>query len=564
MNEKKLRELGENLFSKKAPLTSLHQEIAENFYPERADFTLKRSLGADFAANLMTSFPVVCRRDLGNQFTTMLRPTAKPWFHPARRFEKDEDNETKQWLQFFENTQRRAMYDPVSMFTRASKEGDHDFAAFGQCAISVEVAHSRKTGPQMLYRTWHLRDMAWQENEHGKIGSRFRRWKPTAQTLVRSFGSKVHKKVENLNSKTPFDEIEVMHIVVEMDMFDGDFTKLQFGKDSFVELDRANARERPWVSIWYDTTNDHVMEAVPSWTGHYVIPRWQTVSGSQYSYSPATVAALPDARLIQAMTFTLLEAGEKATNPPMIATQDAVRSDVAVFAGGITWVDLEYDERLGDALRPISQDLKGFNFGLQMNESTRAQIHNAFFLNALTMPERSPEMTAYEVGQRIQQYIRNALPIFEPMEMEYNAALCDETFELLWRNGAFGAPATWPKKLRGADIEFHFESPLHDAIEEEKGQKFMQMKEMVAIGMALDPSVASLPKVQYALRDALNGIRVPATWQNSEAYVENAKRQAQAEQDAAKVLGALQQGAAAAADLGSAQRDTAQAQAVPA
>jgi hypothetical protein len=36
-------------------------------------------------------------------------------------------------------------------------------------------------------------------------------------------------------------------------------------------------------------------------------------------------------------------------------------------------------------------------------------------------------MTAYEVGQRVQEYIRNALPIFEPMEMEYNAALCDES-----------------------------------------------------------------------------------------------------------------------------------------
>jgi hypothetical protein len=55
-----------------------------------------------------------------------------------------------------------------------------------------------------------------------------------------------------------------------------------------------------------------------SWSLIYVIPRWQTVSGSQYAYSPATVAALPDARLIQAMTLTFFEAGEKATNPPMV------------------------------------------------------------------------------------------------------------------------------------------------------------------------------------------------------------------------------------------------------
>jgi hypothetical protein len=32
----------------------------------------------------------------------------------------------------------------------------------------------------LLYRCWHLRDMAWQENEEGKIGFVARKWKPTA------------------------------------------------------------------------------------------------------------------------------------------------------------------------------------------------------------------------------------------------------------------------------------------------------------------------------------------------------------------------------------------------
>ena len=139
MDAKKLRGLADDLFAKKAPLNSLWQEISDNFYPERATFTLTRSLGADFAANLMTSYPVLCRRDLGNQFGSMLRPVAKPWFHVTRRHVKNEDNETRQWLQSFEQAQRKAMYDPRAMFARATKEGDHDFAAFGQCAISVEI-----------------------------------------------------------------------------------------------------------------------------------------------------------------------------------------------------------------------------------------------------------------------------------------------------------------------------------------------------------------------------------------------------------------------------------------
>lgn len=531
MDCKGLNDLAEELFSKRVSLNTLWQDTAQNFYPERADFTVTRSLGQDHAADLMTSYPVQCRRTLGNQFSTMLRPTARPWFHVKRRHEDrdGENTETKIWLEWFELVQRRAMYDPSSMFTRATKEGDHDFAAFGQTVLSVEM---NKHANGFLYRSWHLRDCAWQENEEGKIGFVARKWKPTAQVLVRLFGDKAHQKVRDLNDKTPFETIDVVHMVVEADMYDG------------------NSMGRPRWSIYYDVANAHVMQELPIWGKHYIIPRWQTVSGSQYSYSPATVCALPDARLIQAMTFTLLEAGEKAAQPPMVATQNAVRSDLALYAGGVTWVDEEYDERLGDALRPIAQDFRGFDHGVTMSQDVRLMLHNAFFLDALKLPERAPEMTAYEVGQRVQEYIRNALPIFEPMEMEYNAALCDETFDLLWRHGALGDPASWPKKLRGAEIDFSFESPLHDAIEQQKGQKFQEAQAIIGAAIALDPSCGFVPKAEVALRDALTGIGVPATWMNTEGFVQEAKKAKQANDAKQQQLDQIEQGSNVAKNIG--------------
>lgn len=528
MNIKQLREIAEDLFTKKAPLTSLHQEIADNFYPERADFTISRSLGQDFASNLMTSYPVRCRRDLGNQFSTMLRPTARPWFHTARRYTSKESVEVKTYLEWFEETQRRAMYDPHSLFTRATKEGDHDFAAFGQCAISVEL---NKLANGLLYRCWHLRDMAWQEDEEGKLGFICRKWKPTAQSLVSIFKDQIHTKVREIADKTPFEEIECLHIVCKSEMYD-------------------KGTPKPRWSLWYDVAHDHLMLEVAISTRYYVIPRWQTVSGSQYSYSPATVCALPDARLLQAMTFTLLEAGEKATSPPIIATQNAVRSDLAIYAGGVTWVDEEYDEKLGAALRPLEQDFRGFNYGLQMNQDTRGMLHSAFFLDSLTLPQRAPEMTAYEVGQRVQEYIRNALPIFEPMENEYNAALCNETFEVMLQANAFGDPRQWPKELRGAEIEFTFESPLHDVIEEQKADKFVKAQQLIGSALALDPSIQFLPKTEVALRDALLGAGIPAAWVNTEAYVQEQKANAQAAAAQQAKLANLESASASVKNLG--------------
>ena len=535
MDVKQLRELGDNLFGKALPLRGLWQEIADNFYPERADFTIWRPLGTDFAANLMTSWPVMCRRDLGNQISTMLRPTARPWFHVQRQHEEkdDQDMDLKRQMQWFEDVQRRAMMDKSALFVKATTEADHDFAAFGQCAMSIELNRDREA---LLYRTWHLRDMVWQDNENGQIGSIWRKWKPSAITLKRLFGSKIHPKTEALIEKTPFEEVNVMHMVVDADMYDGD------------------ARGRKRWSIYYDCDNSHILEETPIWGKHYIIPRWCTVSsaiyGAQYSFSPATVAALPDARLIQAMTFTLLEAGEKATQPPMVATQDAVKSDLALYAGGVTWVDAEYDEKLGEALRPLNQDFRGFDFGVELNRDTREMINRAFYLDKLTMPQRTEAMTAYEVSQRVQEYIRDALPLFGPMEMEYNGALCDETFDILMRNGAFGDPRNWPKKLRGATIDFTFESPLHDAIEEQKVQKYQQATQLMATALGFDPSAINVFDSIAALRDALQGSGAPATWIRGKAQTDDMVKQQQDQAKAQQALAALEQGSNVVKNLG--------------
>ncbi len=562
MKAKDLFETAETLFTKRSSLLMLWQEVADNFYPERADFTFRRSLGTDFASNLMTSYPLMCRRDLGDQVGTMLRPTAKAWFETKPIDPRREDNDSSRWLQWSDAVMRRAMYDKRTMFTRSTKEADHDFACFGQTVISVRI---NKNGDGLMYRCWHLRDCAWQENEEGKICAIFRKWKPSARDLSRLFGSKVHGEVDKLiELNKPFADIECMHMVVEMDMYDGDIDSYDIGQDgNSVKVRRgATAAERkryPYVSIHYDIANQHIMEAVATWNQEYVIPRWQTVSGSQYAFSPATVAALPDARLIQAMTYTLLEAGEKIVNPPMVATQDVIKSDIAIYAGAVTWVDRDYDEKTGEALRPLPQDGRGMPLGIEMQADSRSMIMQALYLNKLTMPQRGPEMTAYEVGQRIQEYIRGALPLFEPMETEYNGGLCEITFDILRRHGAFGAPQDMPPSLQGAELQFHFQSPLHDAIEQQKGQKFLEMQQMIAAAMQLDPSIAALPDAVEALRDVLDGIGVPAKWVRSEISVKQIQDAQAAAEKAKQQMALIQQGAGAIKDLGSASRDSAAA-----
>jgi hypothetical protein len=533
---------GDRLFAKRLSLLSLWQEIAQQFYVERAHFTVSHSLGEEFADHLMSGYPLMTRRDLGNALSSMLRPNSKDWFSIRTGRPEREDNAARRWLEWASQVQKRAMYDRKARFARASKEGDHDFVAFGQCVISTEINRRQSS---LLYRCWHLRDVAWSEDETGEVSHIQRKWKPTLRELVRIFPGKCHENVTAAVERDPEREIECRHVIMPSEDYQPAARKIR----------------QPYVSLYVECENGHVLEETGSWTQHYTIPRWQTVSGSQYAYSPATVVALPDARLLQAITLTLLEAGEKAVDPPLIAVQEALRSDVALYAGGITMLDAEYDERLGEALRPLTRDLRGIPLGEAMQRAAESQIREAFFLNKLSLPPFSGTPTATQINQMVTEYIRNAMPLFEPIETEYSASLCEQTFELLRRENAFGSPDDLPGSLSGADIQFKFESPLHEAVERQKGQRALEAKQMLALFADTDPAVTSMIDVRTALRQSLESMGVPAAWMRSDEdmqEIEAEQKQAALAQQVIELAGQAGEaaekigkgGAALGADMG--------------
>lgn len=524
---------GDELFSKRLSLLSLWQDISENFYVERADFTVNRTLGEDFASHLTSSYPIIVRRELGDAISAMLRPRGQPWMAITIEREDRLDHAGRKWLEQATKIQMRAMYDRETQFVRATKEGDHDFASFGQCVISKEINWEKRA---LLYRCWHLRDVTWCENASGMIDEVHRNWEPSARVLEQTFGrKKLHAGVVKKLEKDAYQKCKCRHVIMPSAYYNGD-----------------KQYRTPYVSLWIDIENNHIIREEGAADLIYIIPRWVTVSGSQFAYSPATVAGLPDARLLQAMTLTLLEAGEMAVRPPMIATKDVIRDDVALYAGGITWVDAEYDERLGEVLRPIIQDKNGLPFGLEVEQDRRQMLATAFYLNKLNLPPADREMTAYETGQRIQEYIRNALPLFEPMEQDYNGAICEGSFNDLMRVGAFGPVQDIPQSLRGESVRFKFESPLHQAIERQKGTKFMEAKALILEGAALDPASVATIDARTALRDALNGIGVEAKWLRDEDAVEAQAEQMEAQQRAQAMMLQVQQGAEAAEQAGKA------------
>ena len=539
LRSRELVEMGDKLFSQRTAAVSLWQEIADNFYPERADFTVSRSLGTEFASNLMSGAPVLARRDLANQFAAMLRPKGKEWFSLAPKDAKlAERRNVVAFSEWSTSVMRRAMYDSAAKFARATKEGDNDFAAFGQAVLSVELDPETM---KLLYRCWHLRDVVWAENERGDIYQIHRKWKLSARDLCAKYKEKVPSKYHELAKKEPFKEIECRHVIVLYDQYDYN-----------PKVKPVRAERFGFMSMLVLKEDDVLLNETPVIDHPYIIPRWQTVSGSQYAHSPCTVIALPDARLLQRITFTLLEAGEKATNPPMIAIQEAIRSDVAIYAGGITWADAEYDERLGEVLRPLTMDHSGLKFGWEMGQKHEEMVRKAFFLDQINLPAYDgAAMTATEIRVRTEEYVRAALPLFEPMEAEYNGALCEKTFNLLNQHGGFGSPRDWPQELVGAELDWQFSSPLSEAAQKQKAFGFQEAANLLAVAAQIDPALRSEWDVRTDFRDALRSVKAAVVDEEvSDAALADAKQKEQLQE----VIGLTQNGAVAAEQLGKAAK----------
>ena len=536
-----MKEEKEQLFHKTLSLLNLWQEISDNFYIERADFTYRRNLGTDYAANLLTSYPLMFRRTLGDTFSAMLRPDDKNWFAMRTMRPDREDDAARKWLERATITMRRAMYARKAQFERATKLGDHDFAAFGQCVLTVEL---NRQADDLLYRCWHLRDVRWIENAEGEICKIYRQWKPEAYMLQKQFDGRNGRRdvseavKKKIREKNQFEPINVINVVMKSDEYEAPVGK---------------KIRHPWVSIMFEEETGHILEEKGMLTKKYVIPRW-LCSDSQYAFSPATICALPDGRLIQAITLTLLEAGEFAVRPPMVTPGDILRSDIQLYSGGVTTYDAEYDETTGEILRPINIPKDGAQFGLKLRDDTKEALMEAFFLNKIGLPPRTGqgEMTAYESGQRVADWIRGALPIFAPMEKNYNGELCDQTAELMLHAGAFGPKDRIPPSLRGMETQFSFTSPLHEAIEQQKGPIFQQSGALIAEAIKSDPACQFIVDAPKALRDTLYGIGVPADWMRNQDEAEKMTMDAQQQQKIQSALALAQQAGGAAKDFGAA------------
>jgi hypothetical protein len=161
-------------------------------------------------------------------------------------------------------------------------------------------------------------------------------------------------------------------------------------------------------------------------------------------------------------------------------------------------------------------------------------------------------MSQMEVSQRVSEYVRGALPLFEPLEAEYNAGLMNLAFDVGFANGLFGRAEDIPESLLGQNISFKFTNPLRDATDRVKGQMLMESAAVLQNMAAFDPSAPSILDAKEAARDVIDGIGAPRKWFRTREEVDAMTEEANQKQALMETIGAAQAGGEAAEQIANA------------
>jgi hypothetical protein len=500
----------QSLFSARQRLDLFWDELARQFYPEMADFVTDHELGDDFASHLSDASPMLARRELGESLGSMLRPSGQPWFECVVEGEPPPKAGSMEalWLEFQTERTRNTLYGRSSQFVRAMKTADHTYATFGNTVTSVTEGMSPR---DILFKTWHLRDCVWTDDMLGDASCLYRKAKPTLSQLVQMFGEKaLTPDLRTALSHDPQRRVDVLHVCMPA--------------SSYERLQRPDGGRRwDWVSIWVLRDGEHVLRHRYVPEKIYTVSRWHRPSESQYGVSPAAIAALPNARMVQRMASTVISAAEKSVDPPVVAKGERVKTGVDLSAGSIIWIDPDYDERSGEALRPLDLG-KNVKLGMEMQVDVRNQIDRAFYLNKLQLPAAQAK-TAYETARLVEQYVRDALPLFETMETEYLDPILDAGVSFMLRVGAYGPLDEIPPGLRGKQIGFQFNNPLRQALKQQTVKSFNDMAGLLSIAAQVDPAAADNVDIDVGLRDALSASGSSDAWVRPSEEVDALRQQ---------------------------------------
>lgn len=506
----------ESLASERAPLDQLWQEIAELMKPMRADFTFRRVPGEKRSQKVFDATAGLAADNLAAGLWGMVTNAANDWFTLRSDLaEADEDQATKEWLDDVTRRMQASFAGNGQRFYARVMELYADLVTFGTGVFYSE--EDAATG-RVHYSCRHLAECFVAENERDEVDTLFRRFTFTARQAQKRWGDTCHASIQRALEKEPDRRFTFLHAVMPREDVQGG---------------RHDAAGMGFASFYVDVENRTLLSEGGYHDFPYQVPRWSTASRGLYGDSPAMLA-LPDVKMLNAMSKTTIIAAQKAVDPPLLAVDEVAVRGLRTHPGGIIYGGL--DESGRRRYEPLHSG-GNVGLGLELEEQRREAVRQAFYFSLLMMVQQ-PNQTATEVLARQEEKLRLMGPHLGRIQAEFLDPLIRRQFGIMRRANLLPPP---PRQLMRAGIRIEYVSPLARAQRAGEGAAIVRALESLAPLGAIKPEIYDNIDADAAARLLAQSFGVPNNLLRPPAAVAKLRKEAEAE---------VPEGAASLGDLG--------------
>jgi len=508
------------------------EDLARVMLPTRMGFSTTIVPGQRRNQDTFDGTPMQAARGLANAIGSLMRPQGFPEFGIVT--DRDELNAQEESLVWLDDTKRRmldAFSNPKARFLHSSSEKDRDVVVFGTGSMFIG-----ETDTSLLFQTQHLKDVTPMFDEEGTAVGNFIYRKMTIRNAAAFFGGieKMSRQTQERFKEEPDGNLDILHAVLPR-------------KDA---TGGVLSQNMPFMDLWLEIDEKHKVKESGFHEFPFILPRFDTSSGEDMGYSPGMIA-LPDSDTLQAMGETILVAGQRAADPPLAVPNDGSFSAINTFPGGLAYYDADIAKELGgNPFFPI-ESATNLPISRDMQRDTRDQVFAAFFRNVLQLPVEGPQMTATEVIERKEEFIREIGPTFGKLDSDDTAPTVERVFMIMLRGGGF---APIPEILGGQNIRFEYESPAKKVRKQVEATAARLWAQEVIEMSAVRPEVLDRLNVDEYAKMSAEAKGIPHKLINSDETVQEiregrAQQQAQAaEMDAIGQMAELSKTGADAAN----------------
>lgn len=525
----------EDLANKRANWDSFWEQIAYRVLPSQLGFTTITTEGERREDRAFDTTAITANERFAAFISEGLTPRDSMWHGLAPEDEDlQDDPESKAFLERLAKALFARRYRPEANFVSQRQENYLSLGAFGNYSLFID----EDVGRGVRYRAIPMREVFWEENHQGIIEIQHRKYQMSAYAAARKFGRLAPRKVLEDAEKRPHALHDFIHCVRPND-------ELKSGRQDY--------RGMPWASYHVYPHERSVISRGGFWSWPFANGRFMKGVGEIYARSPA-VAAFPAILTVNEQKKTVLRAGQKAVDPPVLCTEDGVLDGFNMRSGAMNYGAL--NEQGTELVKPFNNQAR-VDLGVELMALEQQAINDAFMVSLFQILAEKPNMTATEVLSRLQEKAELLSPTTGRLEAEDIGPLIAREIDLYARS----SEGQWvleemPDQLRerGGAYKVVYSSPLARARRAAEALAITRTVEFAGAAAAIDPVAAAVVDVEESVRTLADIYGMPTKLVRSREDVARLMQQRQQQQTAMALAEAAPNVAGAAKDLAQAEQ----------